>query len=78
MSNKTKAGVIPSPHSAYLAMKHKNPEVIRKLRLALDNGCSEEEFKVNPLLSQIVKYMKSNPLTGVVSNWDGQYYHFRA
>ena len=70
--------VMPEPRNVYLAMKHLNPDVIRRLRLALDSGCNVDEFKSKPTLFQIVRYMESNPLTGVVSKWDGQYYHFEA
>ena len=61
----------------YLTLKHRYPDLIRKIRLALDNGITPEEaFKSKPLTLIAIKYMRENPLTGACKKWDGQIYQF--
>lgn len=71
--------VMPEPYAAYLALKHLQPDVVREIRLSMDNGTEPEEaFQDKPKALQAIKYMRDNPLTGVVSKWEGQNYIFEA
>ena len=60
--------------SAFFAVRHQHPELVRQMRLALDVGANIDHLlQDNQIAQQAYQHMQADPSAGVVK-WDGMRY----